>query len=170
MKQINLIKIIYLVGISIMIVLLYFAPFIKMTPYGADEVIVSFNQLVNGGSPYLMSGSKLGNIAAMSAIALLIALFLPNYQKTEWPQIRVTLMTVIMLFVFVVAISFPLMQAFSLITGLVEAGTNLYKVSAAWGAYAVAYLGIGLAFFMVLTCIPAIRRRLGNVESLEITE
>lgn len=165
MKQVNLIKLIYLIGITVTIALLFFAPFIKIIPLGGEEIVISFNQLVNGASPYIMSGSKLGNIAAMSAISLLIALFLPNQQKTEWPSIRVTLMTFLVLFTFLVALSYPLTQAFGLITGLVEEGSKLYEVSAATGTYLIAYIAIGLSIFMILTCFPSIRTRLGNEEA-----
>ncbi|MDO5044886.1 MAG: hypothetical protein Q4E22_06305 [Coriobacteriia bacterium] len=154
----------YLTGIAIFAMLLFFVPFITIAPYGANATSFTFNELVNGRSPLLMSGAKLGFVAAFPMVSLLIALFLPNNRVTSWSKRAVSLAIFVMLVSFLASIFLPTMQAFAIITGIDVAKTSLYEVYPTWGSYLVVYTGIGLSLFMLITIFPKVREHLGLQE------
>lgn len=156
--RVNLLKLVYLFGITAFIALLFFAPFIQVDLPSGEVQKFTFNQLVNGASPFVMAGANVGSAASLPAIPLLAALFLPNYAYTEWTKRRVTLVTLFMTVTFFLSSLMPVIQAASLILNVDITQGASYQASGLWGASAIAYVAMGLLVFMIFTCFPQVRK------------
>lgn len=165
--KINALKFVYLIGITIFVLLLYCAPFVRVVPLTGEALNFTFVDFVNGRSPFVMQGAHFGAIAALPAIPLLIALFLPNYTGDKIGHKRVTVLTLCMAGAFACAVSFPLLQAAALVLKVDVVSSYVYKLEGLWGTLAVLYCALGLLIFMFLTAIPRVREGIVGTPSYE---